>query len=195
MSEKKIIGLKMKATPEGLYIQNFKQVLSLIQHPRPMWSAVGKYMVESTMDRFYTQLDPSGRKWRPSGRVSNFKSKFPAHRVMEIVTNLEAYTRSTLTLVKSGKMASRTGFQYSATDKGVTWGSTTPYAMRHQFGAIVNAKKSFMQFKTSNGWVTVKKYITPKRSFLGMSASDRETIRNVVKDYITICFNGMSKPV
>jgi phage gpG-like protein len=113
---------------------------------------------------------------------------------MEIVTNLEAYTRSTLTLVKSGKMASRTGFQYRATDSGVEWGSKTVYAMRHQFGAVVKAKKTFMRFKTDNGWVTVKKFITPKRSFLGMSTADRETIRKVVKDYIYICFNDVVQP-
>jgi len=187
------VNVAISVSPSGLYIRNYTALIRLLDDPRPMWAAIGKRLVESTVERFYKGKDPDGNKWLPSGEVRYNKRIWSRSTQEQLIENLVDYQRSTRTLVKSGKLAG--SFHYKTSKEGVTVFTDSKYGRPHQYGAFIKAKKkAFMRIKTANGWRTVKQFMIPKRTFLGMTTEDRIMIRNTVKTYLFICFSDTVQP-
>jgi phage gpG-like protein len=187
------VNVSIQASPAGLYLNNYRALIRLIDDPRPMWAAIGKRLVESTMERFYEGKDPDGKKWPESGEVRYNKKLWGRASVKQVIDNLVDFKRSTRTMVRSGKLA--TSFHYRTSKDGVLVFSSSKYGRPHQFGYKIKAKNQpYLKFKTSSGWKSVKSVLLPERKFMGITTKDRDMIRKIVRTYIVICFSGTGIP-
>lgn len=105
----------------------------------------------TTRERFTTQIDPSGQRWKRSIRAQINGGK---------------------TLTKDGHLGdsiTHRSDRYSA-----EWGTNRPYAPIHHFGGEIKPKDANnLRFRLANGaFITTKKVTMPKREILGVSKSD-----------------------
>jgi len=181
------VVVSISVSPAGLYLNNYRAAIRLLEDPRPIWATIGKKLVKSTIDRFYLGKTPEGDRWPPSGRVTYNNLIWSRASQQQLLENLGAYRQATLTLIKSGKLVK--SFHYKTSKDGVVVYTDRKFGRVHQYGAIIKAKKkAYMKFKTTHGWRTVKQFIIPKRKFLGLTTQDRIMIRDVVKTYLAACY-------
>lgn len=137
----------------------------------PVMFDLGRYLVESTIDRFPTGTAPDGTKWAPKSQ-----------------TTLERYgsRKSNRVDVRplfgpTGLLSQQISHQSGPTE--VSWGSNLIYSAVMQFGA---AKGAFGQM--SNGspipWGNI-----PARPFIGLSQADEAAILDTLADWISGAFD------
>lgn len=123
---------------------------------------IGEVVLSSTQERFKTQKGPDGRRWKPSGRVA-------------------ATGGQTL----SDTRDLRNSLTVKATAKKAEVGTNKRYALVHQEGKLIRARrKPFLKFRTATGWVQTKQVKMPARPFLGISSEDRQEIKVVIRDHL-----------
>lgn len=129
---------------------------------RSAMNAVAEGLRTSTVERFQTQRDPSGKPWEQSIRAMGRGGK----------TLIE-----TTALLNSIRAKSDNG--------GATVGTNDIRAATHQFGdeRTIRAKKGkYLTFKVGGKWRKVEsvKVKIPARPFLGISEDDELEIKDII---------------
>ena len=135
--------------------------------PSPPLKAVGRLLVASTRNRIVAEQAPDGSAWP---RLN------PAYA---------AGKRGPGILRERAGKAGLFGSLTSALDgRTLRIGTNKAYAAVHQFGATITPKTArALFFRMGGGMVAVKRVRIPARPFLGISATDRDTIRDVFADF------------
>ncbi|MDR2024028.1 MAG: phage virion morphogenesis protein [Hungatella sp.] len=134
-------------------------------------AALAESVRESTLERFTTEKDPEGKKWKTSIRVAQNGGK---------------------TLTKSAIM--KNSIKGKSDASGFAVGTNTIYASTHQLGAkgrriTIRAKTpKGLVFKIGDRWIR-KKQVTvkvkiPARPFLGLSEDDLQEIKGTIEDFL-----------
>lgn len=109
---------------------------------------LGEEALNQVAEGFARTRDPSGRKWKRSGRVVERGGQ-----------TLSMTARLRRSFAAGGVDASPSGFRI---------GSNVLYAKVHQYGAIIKARnRPFLTFRTPDGgWVKVKRVRIPIRRMI-----------------------------
>jgi phage virion morphogenesis protein len=147
------------------------RMVNLGQRTRPIWDAIGQYGESSTRLRFKNQVDPEGKRWKPSIRA---QAAGPGRTLVQKARLLRSIT-------------------HRADDRGTSWGTNVIYAPTHQFGAVITAKSGgALRFRLpGGGFVTVKKVTIPARPFVGVNADDVREIQTLA---IEVVYNAGRNP-
>lgn len=133
---------------------------------RGLNAALAETVRESTVERFRTGKDPSGKKWKTSIRAANEGGK---------------------TLVQSAQLRNSINSRTDAS--GFVVGTNVIHAATHQLGAdrTIRARKAkALRFQVGGRWVTKKavRIRIPARPFLGLSDEDVEEIKATIDEYM-----------
>lgn len=144
--------------------QLFKTLRQLGDNPQPLLEDIAFLGENSTRERFRTQTDPDGQRWKPSLRAQSTGGK---------------------TLTLDGHLGD--SISSGADKKSAVWGTNRIYAAIHQFGGTINAKSSKgLRFKIPGfGWVTKRQVKLPTRAFLGLSTDDEADILDLTRNYVS----------
>src|SRR3990167_2397360 len=93
------------------------RMANLGQRPRPIWDAIGQYGESSTRLRFKKQVDPDGKRWKPSIRAQQSGGQ---------------------TLVAKARLLR--SITHRADDRGTSWGTNVIYAGMMQDGGVIKPK-------------------------------------------------------
>lgn len=125
-----------------------------LEHPAPLFDAVGALLVASTQRRFELGVDPAGDPWPPSLRV---------------------LIEGGMTLIDSGELVA--SITHLANDAGVDVGTNSIKAASHQFGAVIRPVTAEALAFTIGGEAVFAREVTiPKRAFLGMDEDDEAMV-------------------
>jgi len=133
-------------------------------------AAIAEAVRESTLERFRTQKDPDGKKWKQSIRAAQ---------------------EGGVTLVETAGL--KNSIKSKSDASGFAVGTNKIYAATHQLGAknrriTIRAKTSKgLVFQVDGRWIR-KKQVTvriniPARPFLGLSDDDMQEIKGTLEDY------------
>jgi phage virion morphogenesis protein len=133
------------------------------QSPRPIWDAIGQYGESSTRLRFKKQIDPEGKRWKPS---------------------LRAQASGGQTLVAKARLLR--SITHNSSNDGTSWGTNVVYAGVHQFGAVIKPKSAgALRFRIpGGGFVIVKKVTIPARGFVGVNEEDGQEIQSLTVEAV-----------
>lgn len=125
---------------------------------------IGEVLLESTKDRFRTQVDPSGSPWVPLSKDYQVEKKRNKGKILTLFGDLQRQN------------VYRTG------DDWVAIYNTMKYANTHQYGrpripAIKKSKKG-KKFKAMLPAI-------PARPFVGLSKADEEAICDELEGFLT----------
>jgi len=125
---------------------------------------IAAYGASSTVERFETETDPQGKKWKQS---------------------LRAKLTGGQTLSDKGQLKS--SVTEKATEAYAAWGTNKIYARIHNEGGTIKAKTSKgLFFKLAGGaGRRVQKVTMPKREFIGLSNKDERAITKIAGRFIT----------
>lgn len=123
----------------------------------PALQEIGEVLTISTKDRFAAEKSPDGAKWAPNSPVT-----------LERKTNPRILTESGLL----GDLIQYKLQTVSGSVRSVEVGSNRVYAAMQQFGGT--------RAEWPHLWGDI-----PARPFLGTSASDRDRILEILRDYLT----------
>lgn len=141
-------------------------------NPLELFQDLGKYLVESTLQRFPTGRAPDGSVWAPKSPTT--LAAYGARKTNRLDTR---------PLFGPSGLLSQNIFSQAFPDR-VEWGSDRVYAAVQQFGA---GKGAFGQ--TSRGgpipWGNI-----PARPFLGISAEDEPLMLDIVSEWISNAARG-----
>lgn len=117
----------------------------------------------STVERFRTEKDPEGKKWKTSVRAREEGGK---------------------TLTKSSKL--KTSIRSTASTAGFAVGTNDIRAATLQFGderTIKPRRKPVLRFRVNGRWISAKQVHVkiPARPFLGLSEDDEKEIRKALE--------------
>ncbi|MDH4449203.1 MAG: phage virion morphogenesis protein [Rhodoferax sp.] len=167
------IGIEVDAHLEGLngVADAFARMVRLGYRPRPIWDAIGQYGESSTRLRFKNQIDPEGKRWKPSSRAQQFG---PGRTLIQKARLLRSIT-------------------HNADDRGTSWGSNVIYAAIHNEGGEIKAKAGgALRFRLPGGaFVTVKKVTIPARAFVGVNATDAREMEQLA---VEVLYNAARNP-
>lgn len=141
------------------------KLIAALDNPQPMLHKIGHEMAESTMRRFVTAKAPDGTPW--DGKSDLAKRKNPATKNKPLQGETLALSTGIIHQVRAGV---------------IEIGSAQEYAAVHQFGA---AQGSLWQGRDKRGrraqspWGHI-----PARPYLGINASDEQTIVEIVQEYL-----------
>ena len=140
-------------------------VVAKMADRRELLEACGEVLVSGTQKRFMEERAPDGTKWAPIRRAG------------KILSDTAGLQRS---------------IDSAVTRDSVMVGTNKAYAGPHQFGAVIKPKRGkYLKFRTPDGnFVSVKQVTIKKRSFLGVSAEDREEIAATIADFLAGAFKG-----
>lgn len=136
---------------------------------------IGRYGKSSTQMRFRNQVDPDGNRWPPSARAKRDNGQ---------------------TLRDTGRL--RNSLAWNVDDRGVEWGTNVKYAGVHQNGysnprQLVRAHQRLLTMAWGNKVKKPRKINVrsfnrnmkiPRRRFLGINATDRSVILQILADEI-----------
>lgn len=148
---------------------------------------IGERLMESTRDRFKTQVAPDGTPWVPLKPATVRRKKYNPDKIL----TLRGYLRG--------------GIHWQALDGNtVQVGSNLKYAAIHQFGGEIQmpSRQATVRYRSVAGKVlfasrkhkkATERQVTipahsitmPARPFLGISASDDQEIRQIILDWMT----------
>ncbi|MGA1856925.1 phage virion morphogenesis protein [Azospirillum sp. 11R-A] len=132
---------------------------------------IGAALVTSTLRRFETETDPTGRPWRPLsietiiGRIGSRAKTFTLKG--DLRKPAARYVAALKILQHRGHL--KGGIHHRATQDGVEVGSDRIYARIHQFGG-----------KAGRG----KKVTIPPRPFLGIDRDDEAMMLGILRAHI-----------
>lgn len=131
---------------------------------RGAMQAIAEALRTGTMDRFDTQEEPSGKRWRVSVRANQESGK---------------------TLIKTTNL--KNSIHAEADSKGAVVGTNDIRAATHQFGdsrTIRPKRKKVLRFQVDGKWVSARKVDVniPARPFLGVSDEDMEEVKSILEE-------------
>ena len=127
-----------------------------------MHQVIGEALTSSARERFSAQKGPDGRPWPKSYR---------------------AKAEGGVTLTDNATLKNSISFKARA--EGVAVGTNVKYALIHQHGGTIKAKKAkYLRFRIGKRWVMKKSVTIPARPFIGISQDDMEEIRRIVNKHI-----------
>lgn len=133
----------------------FGAFLRLAEDASPVMADIATIGENSTLERFATETDPEGKKWKQSLRARLAGGK---------------------TLTKDGHLGDSVS---SRSDASIAeWGVNRIYAAIHQFGGVIRAKSAkALRFRLASGeFVQTRSVRMPARPYLGISAGDEADI-------------------
>ncbi len=163
---------------------------------KPALNDIGEALLNSTRERFRSETDPDGNKWRPLSPAYARKKALKGNS--KTILQLRGYLFGSLT--------------YQATDTVLEIGSNRDYAAIHQFGGVITrpAGSGSVRLRTDRRGnlirrgnlavfasrrqklATVREFVRgpsvariPARPFLGLSTADRSTALQIVSDYLS----------
>lgn len=150
----------------------FERLLKTAKDLTPVMQEIGTYMVDSTQDRFRSNVSPSGVAWDQSER---------------------AKAESGRTLLDRGHL--RDSITYDASNTRVDVGTNMVYAAIHQFGGKTRAheirprRAKALRFAMGGGDRFAKSVQhpgsnMPARPYLGWSAEDEMEVADIIEAHI-----------
>ena len=125
------------------------------------------HLVESTVQRFQDQEDPSGKKWKKSARAKEQDGQ---------------------TLVDKGRL--RSSIAKKSSSRNAQAGTNVIYGITHQEGRVIKAKRvKHLKFKIGGSWVSVKKVTIPKREFMGINDADIKELGEITINHLAKAFS------
>lgn len=151
---------------------------------RKLLLAVGQVIRTQTLERFEDEEGPDGTPWLPSLRVQNKQQKLEEtgkrKRFIQLAGDDEPSIHSGKTLVDKGDLKDSIVAQLSGTDE-ITVGSNMVYALIHQKGGTIEAKRSTLHYLVPGvGWRRTRSVTIPARPYLGMGSDDWAEIQEMV---------------
>lgn len=140
-----------------------KRLAAKLNDLKPFFNDVGETLLNSTRERFKTQTDPFGRKWKDYAPLSlAYRARKPQHK--DLILTLNGYLRGTLTK--------------KADQDSLRIGTPMVYGAVHQFGAKRGA------FGRTRFGVPIPWGDIPARPFLGLSEDDRADLLDALNEYL-----------
>ena len=135
----------------------------------PLMADIATYLESSTIERFETETDPKGKRWKQSIRAK----------------------------VQGGKTMTNSGIgrQSIASDSTATQarvGTGLGYMIANQLGITIRPKSAkALRFPIpGGGFAFVKKVTLPKREFVGLATEDRTEILALAEDFVRAAAPG-----
>ncbi len=160
---------------DQLVLDKLNGLLNRSSNLRPAMAEIGEDIVESTKRRFATATAPDGTPWTPNSQVTLdrylgvFKSSF----------------KKDGTLSKAGQ--ARSTNKKPLTGETKTLQGSINYQLRGSTGVGVGSPKvqaAMMQFGGTTAQFPHLWGDIPARPFLGLSASDRANVLEILSDYL-----------
>jgi phage gpG-like protein len=139
-----------------------RELARLGRDPSAPLTSIGSALIGSTKLRALTATSPTGARWPMLGADY-------------------AATKKGTPLRESGLMLG--GLISEVSGSRLRVGSDRPYAAIHQFGGTITAKGRALDFFIGRRRVRVKRVRIPARPWLGVSASDRTEILNILAEH------------
>jgi len=151
---------------------DLESLLRRTQDLEPLMRNIGGYLLETTKDRFYTNIAPDGSAWKESARAQEEGGK---------------------TLLDHGHL--RDSINFSTTTTSVTVGSSNiVYAAIHQFGGktrphTITSAHGALRFNLGGRTVFANSVNhpgsdIPARPFLGVSSENMAEIKHMMQEYL-----------
>lgn len=127
------------------------QLIALGRNPAPAMEDIAVIGENTTRERFSTQIDPQGQRWKQS---------------------LRAQINGGKTLTKDGHLGD--SITHVSSNKFAEWGTNIIYAAIHQKGGVIKPKNATsLRFRLASGaFISTKEVTMPKREFIGISTND-----------------------
>jgi phage virion morphogenesis protein len=161
----------MSAAKETFILEGFDDLNGELDRLIPedwpkILNAIGVFEVSATGQRFFDQVSPAGKPWKPSGRVKRDGGK---------------------TLTDKGQLAGSVTHKTHPSTRSVSVLSNKEYSAIHQYGGVIKAKDGgYLHFIGADGKdVFVKEVNMPARPYLGFSEQDLQDICDMVGDWLT----------
>lgn len=132
---------------------------------RPALMEIGEHLQGSVEERFRTETDPQGRSWEP---LTDFT---------------KANKRGNQILTESGGAGLRGSIHYRVGSDSLEQGTNKIYGAIQQLGGTIKAKRggALAIGRPDGAFAVVKQVTIPAREYLGLSASDREVIDQILQ--------------
>lgn len=148
------------------------RVLAAANQLGPVLKNIGEYEASATRDRFQTETDPSGNRWRR-------------------LNDLYATTKRGSGILRGESRTLSEIVWQLAEGEAVEIGSNAIYARIHnQGGTIVPKSASALVFSMGGRTFKVKSVTIPQRQFLGFSSADMEEIAGIIEDHFAMAVSG-----
>lgn len=147
-------GLRLELAGHEAAMDALGKAADRLEHPSPLFDAIGALLTTSTQRRFELGSDPEGNPWPPSLRV---------------------LLEGGRTLVDSGELVG--SITHQANDTGVQVGTNSIKAGPHQFGATIRpVTAKALAFSIGGQQVFAAEVTIPRRAFLGLDDDDEAMI-------------------
>lgn len=136
------------------------QLIALGKNPAPALEDIAVIGENTTRERFTTQIDPHGQRWKPS---------------------IRAMINGGKTLTKDGHLGD--SITHRSTKLFAEWGTNRLYGPIHQFGGEIKPKNATsLRFRLANGAFVRTQLVTiPKREYVGLSSNDELDMLDAVQ--------------
>jgi len=152
-------------------LAGLKRIAALGDDPEPALLAIGQILQASTLERFRTETDPTGKPWAPLNK-EYAKGRIQGKPI----------------LTQHGTLSQ---IVYQLAERSVAVGTNAIYGATHQFGATIKPKNApALVFELAGAKVFAAKVEIPERPFLGISPDDREEILGTLQDVIAGAMRG-----
>jgi len=159
-------GFRLELTGHGAAMAALERAADRLDHPAPLFDAIGALLVASTQLRFERGLDPEGNPWPPSLRVLIEGGK---------------------TLLDTGELVA--SITHEADDTGAAVGTNSIKAGPHQFGATIRpVTAEALTFEIGGAQVFAREVTIPRRAFLGLDEDDEAMIAEEAEGFVLAPF-------
>jgi len=154
-------GIRVEATGA---LAGLHDLVARLEHPHPMFEAIGGALLESTQRRFETGSAPDGSVWPQSIRAMVGERGGP-------------------TLNDTGRLLD--SLTFNASDQGLELGTNVLYAAVQQFGATIRPKAAGgkLAFRLLGRTIFADEVTIPARPFIGLDEDDERAILEIAGDY------------
>ena len=172
-------------------LKKLKAVQGQIENPAPILEAVGDVLRKSTVSRFYAQISPTGRRWKPS-KAAKKKRRLTLVRTGDLRDSFRV-------VLSRGKVEVGTDIYYARIHQqggpidaeyktrgkaGVSASFTLPSLAGLTPGASSAAKLAQSAFRRQRR-KAARKVKLPARKFLGVSKRDRKRTTKILIDKLS----------
>ncbi|ODR93527.1 hypothetical protein AUC70_11725 [Methyloceanibacter stevinii] len=157
-------GFSIRIDGKDATLSALESLLARLEHPKPMFEAMGASLVTSTQRRFELGHDPDGNPWPPSVR---------------------AIVEGGKTLVDSGFLVG--SITFDASDDHVEVGTNAIQAAVHQLGATIRPKTAqALRFFVGDREIFTQQVTIPARPFLGIDEEDEAELVAIAEEYVEL---------
>lgn len=135
---------------------------------------IGEALLKSHYKRFAAEKAPDGTPWKP------------------LNPEYEKGKRGTKIMQESGMQGGLLGsLHYQVSGGQLEFGTNKIYARAQHYGATIVPKSGdFLVFRINGRLVHARKVVLPARPIIGISASDRTMMKEIVDDHLAEDWNG-----